>query len=191
MISNVLAEATANPWKVYYYIAIFATVLFICRLILFSFTGGGESEVIADFNTETDTDPSFGFFSFQSITAFFMGFGWMGYAALSQFYFGHKMSFILAFAVGFMFMFTSATLMFMAKKLEKNVSNDKNDALNKVGRAYTSFHPNSNGQVEVEFNGKLQVVNAINSTKESINSFDLIRVIKVQNDILYIEKVKK
>ena len=63
-INNLLAEAAANPWKVYYYIAIFSTILFIFKLILFSFTGGGESEVMADFNTETDTDPSFGFFSF-------------------------------------------------------------------------------------------------------------------------------
>lgn len=190
-INNLLAEAAANPWKVYYYIAIFSTILFIFKLILFSFTGGGESEVIADFNTETDTDPSFGFFSFQSITAFFMGFGWMGYAALTQFSFGHKMSFLLAFAVGFMFMFMSATLMFLAKKLEKKVTNDKADALNKIGKAYTSFHPDSNGQIEIEINGKLQVANAVNKTKESINSFDLVRVVKVQNDLLYIEKVKK
>ena len=146
---------------------------------------------MADFNTETDTDPSFGFFSFQSITAFFMGFGWMGYAALTQFSFGHKMSFLLAFAVGFMFMFMSATLMFLAKKLEKKVTNDKADALNKIGKAYTSFHPDSNGQIEIEINGKLQVANAVNKTKESINSFDLVRVVKVQNDLLYIEKVKK
>lgn len=191
IMNNLLTEATTNPWKVYYYIAIFSTVLFVCKLILFSFTGGGESEVVADFNTETDTDPSFGFFSFQSIIAFFMGFGWMGYAALTQFSFGHKMSFLLAFAVGFMFMFMSATLMFLAKKLEKNVGNDKASAENKIGRAYTSFHPNSNGQVEVEFNGKLQVVNAMNTTDEPINSFDLVRVVKVQNDLLYIEKVKK
>ena len=190
-MNNLLTEATTNPWKVYYYIAIFSTVLFVCKLVLFSFTGGGESEVVADFNTETDTDPSFGFFSFQSIIAFFMGFGWMGYAALTQFSFGHKMSFLLAFAVGFMFMFMSATLMFLAKKLEKNVGNDKASAENKIGRAYTSFHPNSNGQVEVEFNGKLQVVNAMNTTDEPINSFDLVRVVKVQNDLLYIEKVKK
>ena len=190
-MNNLLTEATTNPWKVYYYIAIFSTVLFVCTLILFSFTGGGESEVVADFNTETDTDPSFGFFSFQSIIAFFMGFGWMGYAALTQFSFGHKMSFLLAFAVGFMFMFMSATLMFLAKKLEKNVGNDKASAENKIGRAYTSFHPNSNGQVEVEFNGKLQVVSAMNTTDEPINSFDLVRVVKVQNDLLYIEKVKK
>ena len=178
-MNNLLTEATTNPWKVYYYIAIFSTVLFVCKLILFSFTGGGESEVVADFNTETDTDPSFGFFSFQSIIAFFMGFGWMGYAALTQFSFGHKMSFLLAFAVGFMFMFMSATLMFLAKKLEKNVGNDKASAENKIGRA------------EVEFNGKLQVVNAMNTTDEPINSFDLVRVVKVQNDLLYIEKVKK
>ncbi len=183
-------ETLANFWKIYYYIGIFATVLFILKLIIFTAVGG-DSEVSADFTTETDTDPSFGFLSFQSITAFFMGFGWMGYAALKQMTFGQGMAFALAFAVGFMFMFCSAYLMFLARKLEKRVTNSKASALNKVGRAYSGFAAGGNGQVEIEINGKLQVVNAINTSNSSINSFDLIRVNKVQNDTLYIEKAKK
>lgn len=183
-------DALTNSWKIYYYIGIFATVLFILKLVIFTAIGG-DSEVSADFTTETDTDPSFGFLSFQSLTAFFMGFGWMGYGALKQLTFGQGMAFALAFAVGFMFMFASAYLMFLARKLENKVSNSKASALNKVGRAYSGFSAGGNGQVEIEINGKLQVVNAINTTNSSINSFDLIRVNKVQNDTLYIEKAKK
>ena len=81
--------------------------------------------------------------------------------------------------------------MFLARKLEKGVTNSKASALNKVGRAYSGFAAGGNGQVEIEINGKLQVVNAINTSNSSINSFDLIRVNKVQNDTLYIEKAKK
>lgn len=183
-------ELLATPWKIYFYLAVFATILFVLKLIIFTMSGG-DSEVSSDFNTETDTDPSFSFISFQSIIAFFMGFGWMGYAALKQLEFSPKMGFLVAFAVGFMFMFANAYLMFLAKKLEKNVTTSKSDAVNKNGRAYTSFTPKGNGQVEIEINGKLQVSNAVNISNDPINSFDTIKVVKVQDDILYIEKAKK
>lgn len=179
-----------NVWKIYYYVAIFSTVLFVLKLMIFA-TVGGEAEVSADFNTETDTDCSFNFFSTQSVIAFFMGFGWMGYAGLQQFYLNQYINFPVAFAVGLIFMIINSVLMFATKKLEKNVIKDKKTAIQQVGRAYTNFEPHSMGQVEIEINGQLSVIKAMNNTEESINSFDLIRVVKVVDDILYIEKVRK
>lgn len=179
-----------NVWKIYYYVAIFSTILFVLKLIIFTVVGG-DTEVSADFNTETDTDCSFNFFSTQSIIAFFMGFGWMGYAGLKQFDFNQYINFPIAFGVGLIFMTVTALLMFAAKKLEKNVKKDKKSAIQQVGRAYTNFEPHATGQVEIEITGQLSVVNAMNDTDESINSFDLIRVVKVIDDLLYIEKVKK
>ena len=49
-------------WKIYYYIALFATILFVIKLVLFA-TVGGDTEVAADFNSEIDTDCSFNFIS--------------------------------------------------------------------------------------------------------------------------------
>lgn len=184
-ISIINAESI---WKVYYYIALFSTILFVLKLILFSLTGG-DSEVVSDFNTETDTDVSFNFFSIQSILAFMMGFGWMGYAGLKQLTFTQTGNFIVAFAVGFIFMFVSSALLFAAKKLEKNVKKDKAAALNKTGKAYTSFEANAAGQVEIEINGQLSVVNARNNSNEKINSFDTVKVVRVVDDLLYIEKI--
>lgn len=184
------AITVENLWKIYYYVAIFATILFVLKLILFTIVGG-DSEVFADFNTETDTDCSFNFLSSQAIIAFFMGFGWMGYAGLHEFAFGQLRNFLIAFAVGLVFMFVTAFLMFAVKKLEKNVKKDKAATIEKVGKAYTNFEPRANGQIEIEINGQLSVVNANNNTDESINSFDMVRVVKVVDDVLYIEKVKK
>lgn len=178
-----------NIWKIYFYLAIFATILFVIKMVMFAIVGG-DSEVSADFNTEIDIDPSFNFISVQTIIAFFMGFGWMGYAGLHQFEFGQIINFIIAFAVGLVFMFGTGYLMFLAKKLEKNVKRDMTTALNQIGKAYTSFEPDSMGQVEVEVNGQLSVVNAKNTSSEKINAFDSIKVVKVENDLLYIEKVK-
>ena len=187
---TISAETLENIWKVYYYIALFSTILFILKLIIFNFVGG-DSEVFSDFNMEIDTDTSFNFLSSQAIIAFFMGFGWMGYAGLQQFGFAHLSNFLLAFFVGLVFMFVTAFLIFSVKKLEKNVKKDKSTALKHVGRAYTNFEPNGQGQIEIEINGQLSVVNATNNTEENIKAFDLIRAVKVNNDMLYIEKVAK
>ena len=98
-----LAFSMENFWKIYYYVALFATTFFVIKLIIFSFFGGG-SEVGGDFNTEFDTDTSFDFLSIQSILAFLMGFGWSGYSALQQFNLGQIWAFLIACAVGFIFM---------------------------------------------------------------------------------------
>jgi len=180
-----------NVIKGYYYIAIFATVLFVLKLAIFSFIGGGDSEVVSDFNTSTDSDPSFSFLSFQSIVAFFMGFGWMGYTGAQQLQMPMVKNLLVALAVGFMFMFAMAFLMFNAKKLEKTVKKDKKTTIGKVGRAYTGFEPSGLGQVEIEINGQLSVLNATNDSQDHINAFDMVRVLKVQDDLLYIEKAKK
>jgi len=184
-----ISQLTADSiWKVYYYIALFATVVFILKLVIFTFVGG-DSEVSSDFNAETDSDVSFNFISVQSVLAFLMGFGWMGYAGLKQFGMSQIANLLSAFGVGLALLFISAFLMFLTKKLEKNVKKDKSTAMGKVGKAYTSFAPGASGQIEIEVNGQLSIVNALNNTDVQINSFDAVKVVNVADDLLYIEKV--
>ena len=90
--------------QVFYNIAVFSTIFFVIKLIIFMMFGG-DTEVSADFNTEFDSDPSFNFISVQSILAFLMGFGWMGYAAIVQFAWSNLYAVISAIIVGLIFMF--------------------------------------------------------------------------------------
>ena len=181
---------TQNALQYYYYLAWFATILFVIKLIIFSIFGGGDAEVSADFNTETDTDGTFHFISLQTILAFLMGFGWMGYAALKDYGFGQLAAFGSAFGVGLVFLFGSAYLMSLMRKLEKTVKKDKTTALNKIGKAYTDFAPKGSGRVEIEINEQITVADAVNNTEEEINAFDAVKVVKVENELLYVEKVK-
>ena len=180
---------TQNAVQYYYYLAWFATLLFVIKLVTFWFFGGGDSEVSADFNTETDTDGTFHFISLQTILAFLMGFGWMGYTAIKAFNLGFWAAFGCAFGAGLVFFFGSAYLMTLVKKLEKNVKKDKATAVNKIGKAYTDFAPKGQGRVEIEISGQLTVAEAVNTTEEEIKAFDAIKVVKVENELLYIEKV--
>ena len=181
---------TQNAVQYYYYIALFATLLFVIKLIIFSVFGGGDAEVSADFNTETDTDGTFHFISLQTILAFLMGFGWMGYAALNEYNFGQLAAFGSAFGIGLIFLFGTAYLMSLMRKLEKTVKKDKATALDKIGKAYTDFAPKGNGRIEIEINEQITVADAINNTDEEIKAFDAVKVVKVENELLYIEKVQ-
>ncbi len=185
-----MEEITQNALQYYYYLAWFATIFFVIKLIAFWFFGGGDSEVSADFNTETDTDGTFHFISLQTILAFLMGFGWMGYAAITAFNLGFFATMGCAFGAGLVFFFGSAYLMSMVKKLEKNVKKDKATAVDKIGKAYTDFAPKGQGRVEIEISGQITVAEAVNTTEEEIKAFDAVKVVKVENELLYIEKVK-
>lgn len=180
-------DVVNNFAQIYYYIAIFATILFAIKLAIFTLFGG-DTEVSGDFNTEFDTDTSFDFLSVQTLLAFLMGFGWMGYAALQQFGLSQLAALFSAIGVGLVFLFGTAYLMFLVRKLEKNVKKDKTTALNKTGKAYTKFEPKGQGQIEIEVNGQLTIANAINTQDFEINAFEMIKVIKVENDLMYIEK---
>ena len=176
--------------QVFYNIAVFSTIFFVIKLIFFMMFGG-DTEVSADFNTEFDSDPSFNFISVQSLLAFLMGFGWMGYAAIVQFGWSNLYAVISAVVVGLIFMFVSALLMFSVKKLEKNVKKDKTTAIGKTGKAYTNFDEQGNGKVEIEVSGQLTVTDARNVSDAPINSFDVIEVVGVKDNILEVVKYEE
>ena len=87
-------------------------------------------------------------------------------------------------------MFVFAFLFAQIRKLEFVPKNDLNELANKTGKAYTRFNPKGNGQIQIEFNSKLATLDAINNSEAEINSFEQIKVVKVENSIIYIEKIQ-
>lgn len=177
-----------NLQNIFLVISLFSTIFYIVKMCLFLFLGG-DVEVDSDFDSLCDTDPSFSFFSIQSMLAFFMGFGWVGLFALTQLKASILISVICAFFVGIIFMFISAWLMFMVKKLDKRIVVDLNTIVGTTGKAYTLFKPKSEGQIEIVINNKLDILRAINMTDEEIEAFAQIKVEKVEDNKLYIVKI--
>ncbi len=171
--------------NVFLVLAVFSTIFYIIKMCLFLFLGG-DMEVHADFDSMTDCDTSFSFLSVQSILAFFMGFGWVGLTFLTQLKTAAWIAFVAAFIIGVIFMFVSAWLMFMVKKLDKNVKIDMKDYVGTVGRAYSAFKANGKGQIEITINGKLSVIDAVNLTDAEIPAFGAVKIEKFENNIIYI-----
>ena len=174
--------------SVYLLVAFASTAFYVLKLIIFSICGG-DTEVSTDFTTACETDISFNFLTIESILAFLMGFGWLGLAALTQWHTSILMSLIIAVTTGIIFMFTSAYLMFCVKKLDKKIKVNLENYIGKTGRAYTRFNPKSEGQIEIEINKQLKVINAINNSEEEIKSFEQIKIDKVEGNIIYITKI--
>ena len=86
-------------------------------------------------------------------------------------------------------MFLSAYLMFLIKKLDKKEKIDLQNFVGTVGRAYTSFKPQSQGQIEITLNEQLTVVDAFNMTDEEINAFMPVKIEKIEDNKIYIVRV--
>lgn len=177
-----------NPEKltaIYWYAAIIGTIVFILKTSLPLETG---TEVDTDFTSVTDTDASFNLFTIESIAAFFMCGGWMGWVAFAQLHYELKISISFAIAAGIFGMYLFTWLITQFKKLEHNPKADIKELVGKQGKAYMQFAPNGQGKIQIEFNSALQTLDAVNNTDIQINAFDQIKVVKVENEIIYIEK---
>ena len=168
-------------------IGLFATVLFVLKLVVFMIVGG-DMEVDADFDAMTETETSFDFLSVQSILAFLMAFGWCGLVALDNFKLNMTFTLLIAVVTGFICMWFSAWLMFNIKKLNKKVVIDINELVGKTGKAYTKFEPKSEGKIEISLNNKLSILDAVNLSDEKIESFTEIKVEKIEDKKIFIVK---
>ena len=151
----------------YFWLGVSMMALFVIKLIIFSVSGmdDGSGDLVG---TEVDTE--FNFISLQSILAFLMGFGWMGYAAI-EWNFSAKISLLFAVGGGLVLMLLSAYLMYFMKKLNSTPKYDLKACVEKTGTSYVKFAPKGMGRIQIEFNGKLEIFDAWNESEKEIESF--------------------
>ncbi|MBQ4123020.1 hypothetical protein IJD44_04775 [bacterium] len=77
------------------------------------------------------------------------------------------------------------TLFKYKEKKNKNIIN----LVNKQGRTYTDFQPNGQGKIEIVYDNQLSILEAVNLSEEKINPLIPIKVKKIENEKIYIEKL--
>ncbi len=174
-----------NFSNVCFYLGLVSLVVLLLKTFLPFDT---DAEVSGDFTTLTETDSSFNLFTLESILSFFMCFGWMGWWAYNYQHLSLKICMLIACISGIVGMLFFAFLFAQIKKMEFIPKNDFKELINKKGKAYTRFQPNSKGQIQIDFNSKYATLDAINTSEEEINAFELIEVVKVEDNIIYIKK---
>ena len=175
-----LAQRGADAFT-YGVLALVGTLLFVIRLSIALFAGsdGGDFDVDADIGT----DASFTLFSLLSIMAFIMGTGWMGLAARIDWGLGRAVSAVLAVGFGTTMMLLASGLMYLTRKLNREVQYDLQTAIGKTARVYLTLPPKGEGegQVEVTVSGRKKVLRAV-STGARIEAFSAVTVVDVRDD---------
>ena len=161
------------------------TVIFVLKTFLPVDFG---TEVGGDFTSITDTDASFHLLSIESIAAFFMCAGWMGWIAINQMHYSLKIAGLIAVGSGLLGMFLFVWIFLQFKKLEHTPKANLEELVNKTGKAYMNFAPKGFGKIQIEFNSKLETLDAKNNTDEEIKSFEAVKVVKIENNEIYIQK---
>ena len=161
--------------------------LFLFLTFLFMIFGG-MSELSFVFASITETDTSFDFLSIEAILSFLMGYGWLSLFLYKNFELPLWGIILGGLLFGFLIARMYVFLMFCIKKLDKNPKPTVEDYLQASGRAYSKILPHAEGQAELTINNKLSIVNVINLTDEEIQSFTPVKVVKYENEKIYIEK---
>ena len=180
MLFNVLNIADAAL-----YCGIVATIVFVLKTFLPIDFG---AEVGGDFGSIVETDSSFTLFSIESIAAFFMCSGWIGWFCIQHLHYAVKLSGLIALACGVVGMFVYAWLIAQFKKMENVIKVDYKELIGKTGKAYMNFAPKSDSKIQIELNSTLETLPAKNMSDEEIKAFDAIKVVKVENNEIYIVK---
>jgi hypothetical protein len=165
----------------YFLMAAVGTVLFLLRLVVGLF--GGDT---GDFDSDIahgGTDGSFNLFSLLSVLAFIMGTGWMGLAARIDWGLGRPVAVVLAVSFGAAMMFLAAGLMYMTRKLNREVTYDVKTAIGRTARAYMRVPAKGAGQgkVQVSVSGRLMTIDAV-SVGPAIPEFADVKVMDVRDD---------
>lgn len=170
---------------VYFIMAAAGTILFVLRLVVALFGGGG-----GDFDVEGDigvSDGSFTLFSLLSVMAFIMGTGWMGLASRIDWGLSRPASAITAVSFGVAMMLLASGLMYAARKLNRTVTYDMKSAVGRTARIYLAVPAKGQGQgqVQVSVSGRLMTVNAV-SVGPAFEAFATVKVVGVRDDDMLI-----
>lgn len=171
----------------YLILALVGTILFLLRLGIALFFGGDAGDF--DVDADTGTDATFTLFSLLSIMAFVMGTGWMGLACRIDWGLARVPSAITAVGFGLVMMSLASGLMFLTRKMNREVRYDAKTAIGRTGRVYLTLPAKGKGigQVEVTVSGRQKIMKAVTSGKE-LRAFTDVRVVDVRDDeVLVVE----
>lgn len=164
---------------VYAGLALLGTAVFLLRLGMTLLLGMGDT----DFDVEDLDHGGFPLISILSVTAFFMGSGWMGLIARVDWGLEPVPASLAAVGFGFLCMLLSASLMFGARRLTQDVTYDVKTAVGRTGQVYMTIPAKGSGtgQVRVSVSGRSMIVSA-NSTGPAIEAFSDVKVVDVRDD---------
>lgn len=185
-------EAMQLTERIYWYIAIGASVIFIIQTMI-TFIGGdsGDTGIDADFDGNLDGgDHPFQIFSVRNLVNFFLGVGWTGVSFYNII--GNKILLgIVSIIIGIIFIGIFFVVIRMLMKLAEDNSFKIEDTIGLSGDVYITVpaEKGGKGKVTLSVRGSVHELEAITKNKESIKTGSLIKVVQINDNILVVEPI--
>src|SRR5262245_11328620 len=137
----------------------------------------------ADHDHDKSNAGAFKALSFQSITAFAMGFAWAGLAALNGFHKPMLTTMLVAIAGGVVMVWLLALLLKAMYDLQSSANIQLDSAVGREADVYVTVPPKGQGtgQVRVVINDRMRIYNA-SSESEAAPTSSRVRIIKANDD---------
>lgn len=183
-------ESLTPLLRTFWFIAIPASIIFLIQLIL-TFTGSDATDGInADFDGDLEGgDAPFQLFSFRNLVNFLLGFSWTGisfYQSISS----PLLLIILSLVVGVLFVALFFFVIGQVTKLAEDNTFKIADTINKTGEVYLPVPASrqGKGKVMISVGGSVHELDAMTES-ERIETSSAVKVIAVENNILFVEKI--
>ena len=168
--------------KVFLFCALVGGIICVLRMILMVI-GLGDHVVhdggLDHVDGHGDSDVSFKLFSLHGLTCFFMMFGLVGLGLSRQFWVPDIIAAAIGTVAGLFTFWVIAKLFSSMTKLQSDGTLKLSNAIGQQGKVYLTIPADGTGQVQVAFQGRLMIYDAISANKEEIKTGDQI----VVNDI--------
>jgi len=178
------------PLKMYWTIAIPATILLLFLLVAAFIGSGSEAEGDADAAVDSDGGIGFQFFTLKNAAGFFAVFAWTGIAALNNDY-STFVSILMATGAGLLMMTAMAGLFYAITRLAENGTLDLRNGIGRQGEVYL-FIPGKRqgyGKVQINIQGALRELQAL-TDDDDIRTGAIVKVVDVIDEhILLVSKV--
>lgn len=181
--------------------ALGGTLFFVLRLVGMVFGGFGSDHAgDAGHDVGDDsgmdhpgdgTETAFKLVSVNSLTGFFMMFGWSGLTMYRQFNFGEGLSLLTAFVVGGVTMVATAYLFRAMMRMQSGGDDfSVSKTVGLTGSVYMKIPSEGRGQVKITYNGVGRLIEAISKDRVEIESFQNIRVVELfDSNTVIVQKV--
>jgi membrane protein implicated in regulation of membrane protease activity len=178
--------------KVFLFCALVGGIIFVIRMVLMV-VGLSDHDVhdggLDHVDGHGDSDVSFKLFSLHGLTCFFMMFGLVGLGLSRQFWVPDIIAAAIGTVAGLFTFWVIAKLFSSMTKLQSDGTLKLSNAIGQQGKVYLTIPADGTGQVQVAFQGRLMIYDAISANKEEIKTGDQIVVIDIAGgNILVVEQ---
>jgi membrane protein implicated in regulation of membrane protease activity len=179
--------------KFFLFCALVGGIIFVIRMVLMVI-GLADHDVhdggLDHVDGHGDSDVSFKLFSLHGLTCFFMMFGLVGLGLSRQFWVPDIIAAAVGTIAGLFTFWVIARLFSSMTKLQSDGTLKLSNAIGQQGKVYLTIPANGTGQVQVSFQGRLMIYDAISANKEEIKTGDQVVVIDIAGgNILVVEQL--